>query len=102
MTTPKHTLGPWLTDDAHPGDVHRYVLTEDGRVIARVSLLGAPDGEDNARIIKAAPRMLVALQECHTILSTFAAAVPPPPEVADAIDNAARAIEEATATGRWA
>jgi hypothetical protein len=52
----------WLIDDSVPGAFigYRAIVDEDGYTICNPS----PMGEDNARLIAAAPALLASLQAC--------------------------------------
>jgi len=52
----------WLIDDEVPGAIigYRAIVDEDGSVICNLS----PMGEDNARLIAAAPMLLASLEAC--------------------------------------
>lgn len=61
----KHTPGPWVMDDAQPGDLFRHVLHGNGDsfgYICRISTNGNANADADARLIAAAPELLEALQ----------------------------------------
>ena len=63
MSAPKHTPGPWITDDKQSGDVFRYVMPENGSVLPICRLdVDRFEAEANARLIAAAPELLEALE----------------------------------------
>ena len=59
-----HTPGPWVMDDAQPGDLFRHVLHGNGDsfgYICRISTNGNANADADARLIAAAPELLRAL-----------------------------------------
>ena len=58
----------------------------------------------DARLIVTAPRLLVALQELHELLDAICQVCVdnPPPHGIERLENARRAIAEATGTQEWA
>jgi len=113
MIAVTHTDGPWGIDSEDPFVV---VPPEPNCAILCVCTIqpidvGGPKGfffgpitKANARLIKTAPRLLVALQECHELLAAICEACVdnPPPDGIDKLENARRAIAEATGTQEWA
>jgi hypothetical protein len=113
MIPPEHTEGPWDVDVEDPFVV---VPPEPNSAILAICTIqpidiGGPKGyffgpitRANRRLIKTAPRLLVALQECHELLAAICEACVdnPPPGGIDKLENARRAIAEATGTQEWA
>ena len=65
MSNAQHTPGPWVMDDAQPGDLFRHVLHGNGDsfgYICRISTNGNANADADARLIAAAPELLEALQ----------------------------------------
>ena len=61
----KHTLGPWvIRDDDENGVVS--VVGGSGIVLARVRTETAEPGDENARLIAAAPDLLEALKQIQS------------------------------------
>lgn len=66
-----HTPGPWVMDDAQPGDLFRHVLHGNGDsfgYICRISTNGNANADADARLIAAAPELLEALQGLVAVL----------------------------------
>ncbi len=78
MSAPKHTPGPWQTDDREPGDQFRHVLDCGGHraFLAKLPLEEVyedksfrDEQEANARLIAAAPELLAELRAAHQIIN---------------------------------
>ena len=64
MSNAQHTPGPWVMDDAQPGDLFRHVLHGNGDsfgYICRISTNGNANADANARLIAAAPDLVSQL-----------------------------------------
>jgi len=77
MSAPKHTPGPWMTDDRDPSDQRRYVLDCGGHRawIAMLPLQAVyeengfrREQEANAILMAAAPELLRELCAAHQII----------------------------------
>lgn len=77
MSAPKHTPGPWMTDDREPSDQFRYVLDCGGHRawIARLPLQTSvevngfrQEQEANAILMAASPDLLRELRAAHQII----------------------------------
>jgi hypothetical protein len=87
----KHTSGPWaIRDDDEDGVVS--IVGGSGIVLARVRTATAEPGDENARLIAAAPDLLKALQD----LIDMDVAYQRGPKVEQAVENARAAIARAT------
>lgn len=92
----KHTPGPWVMDDAQPGDLFRHVLHGNGDsfgYICRISTNGNANADADARLIAAAPELLEALQRLSAQCDRLR--LPGQPQSA-AEKNALEAIAKAT------
>ncbi len=109
--TAAHTEGPWTyaycaTPDGYEGGITR--AAEGDETVFYISVRkGTPAAQNlkaNLRLACTAPRMLIALQECHELLAVICEVCcdNPPPGGIDKLENARRAIAEATGTGEWA
>ncbi len=74
MSTPKHTPGPWVihpADEKHP-EYSGHVMTTDGYSVADCVLSWSSiercEQIANARLIAAAPEMLLALQVARHVI----------------------------------
>lgn len=77
MSKTKHTPGPWVMDDAQPGDLFRYVLHGNGDsfgYICRISTNGNANADADARLIAAAPELLEAVIELKDVCNRPSAA----------------------------
>jgi hypothetical protein len=64
-----HTPAPWSYEKALGGHAHPLCIFAHGDVIAKAYADGAPTAEANARLIAAAPELLQALRNAHTVLA---------------------------------
>lgn len=66
----KHTNGPWMVrDDDEDGVVS--IVGNSGIVLARVRTATVEPGDENARLIAAAPELLAALVEAANFIQPF-------------------------------
>jgi hypothetical protein len=68
----KHTPGPWVVDEAQPGDLFHNVVRGEGDsfgVLCRTSINGNANAEADARLIAAAPELLEALRIAQAFMS---------------------------------
>lgn len=108
--TAAHTEGPWAyaycaTPAGFEGGITR--AAEGDETIFYISVANGTPAADklkaNLRLVITAPRLLVALQECHELLAAICEVCVdnPPPGGFDKLENARRAIAEATGTQEW-